>query len=132
MDTTGSTSGTALDDLEGTLASRFLYAFWRLCEQRIGAVTTAQTNHSGEPTAARTQTPADVRVVALRRTSPSSPADGQTGPHQWQHHWIVRMHKVRQWYPSLNQHKVIYRGPLVKGDKTKPLLGGETVRGLVR
>jgi len=42
------------------------------------------------------------------------------------------MHKVRQWYPSLQQHKVIYRGPFVKGDTAKPLLGGDVVRGLVR
>jgi hypothetical protein len=42
------------------------------------------------------------------------------------------MHKVRQWYPSLQQRKVIYRGPFVKGDTAKPLLGGEVVRGLVR
>ncbi len=45
---------------------------------------------------------------------------------------VVRMHKVRQWYPSIQQHKVIYRGPYVKGPEDKPLLGGETVRGLVR
>ncbi len=42
------------------------------------------------------------------------------------------MHKVRQWYPSLGQHKVIYRGPYLKGPEDKPLLDGETVRGLTR
>jgi hypothetical protein len=32
-------SGAILDqDQDGTLGSRFLYAFWRLCEQQIGAV----------------------------------------------------------------------------------------------
>jgi hypothetical protein len=41
------------------------------------------------------------------------------------------MHKVRQ-YPSLEQHKVIYRGPYFKGLGGKPFLGGETVRGLIR
>ena len=41
------------------------------------------------------------------------------------------MHKVRQWYPSLQQHKVIYREPFVKGDMAKPLLAGEVVRGLL-
>jgi hypothetical protein len=43
-----------------------------------------------------------------------------------QHHMITS-----QWYPNL-QHKVIYRGPLIKGDTAKPLLGGDVVRGLVR
>jgi hypothetical protein len=42
------------------------------------------------------------------------------------------MHKVRQWYPSLQQNKVIYRGPFIKGDTGKPLLAGDVVRGLVR
>jgi len=32
----------------------------------------------------------------------------------------VRMHKARQWYPSLQQHKVIYRGPYIKGPDDKP------------
>jgi hypothetical protein len=32
-------SGAILDEgLDGTLGSRFLYAFWRLCEQKIAAV----------------------------------------------------------------------------------------------
>lgn len=126
-------SGATLDqDPEGTLGSRFLYAFWRLCEQQIAAVQTAQPGHSAQVTAARAAVPPDVRVVALRRADSPGRAAGQAGPHQWNHHWLVRMHKVRQWYPSLQQHKVIYRGPYVKGDMTKPLLGGEVVRGLVR
>lgn len=44
---------------------------------------------------------------------------------------VVRMHKVRQWYPSEQRHKVIHRGPYINGPHDKPL-GGETVRGLVR
>ena len=42
------------------------------------------------------------------------------------------MHKVNQWYPSLGQHRVLFRGPYVKGPADKPLLGGDVVRGLVR
>ncbi len=42
------------------------------------------------------------------------------------------MHKVRQWYPSLNSHKVIYRGPYLKGPADKPLLGGDVVRAVTR
>jgi hypothetical protein len=126
-------SGAILDqDPDGTLGSRFLYAFWRLCEQQIGAVQAAPAGHSAQVTAARAGVNPDVRVVALRRAGSSGRAAAQAGPHQWHHHWVVRMHKVRQWYPSLQQHKVIYRGPFVKGDMAKPLLGGEVVRGLVR
>jgi hypothetical protein len=126
-------SGTILDqDQDGTLGSRFLYAFWRLCEQEIAAVEDAPAGRSAQVTAARAAVPADVRVVVLRRAASPGPAAAQAGPHQWHHHWVVRMHKVRQWYPSLGQHKVIYRGPFVKGDTAKPLLAGEVVRGLVR
>jgi hypothetical protein len=46
--------------------------------------------------------------------------------------WVVRMHKVRQWYPSEQCHKVIYCRPYLKGPEDKPLLGGETVRSLTR
>jgi len=74
---------------------------------------------------------ADVRVVRLRRTEQTGGASGHTA-RDWQHRWVVRMHKVRQWYPSLQQHKVIYRGPYIKGPGDKLLLGGEVVRALIR
>jgi hypothetical protein len=126
-------SGAILDeDQDGTFASRFLYAFWRLCEQQIGAVQAAAVGHSAQVTAARAGANPDVRVVALRRSGPSGRPAAEAVPHQWHHHWVVRMHKVRQWYPSLQQHKVIYRGPFIKGDMAKPLLAGDVVRGLVR
>ena len=118
-------SGAIVDeDPDGTLGSRFLYAFWRLCEQQIGAVQAAPARHSAQVTGTRAGLNPDVRVVALRRAGSSGRPAAQTDPHQWHHHWVVRMHKVRQWYPSLQQHKVIYRGPFVKGDMAKPLLAG--------
>ena len=45
---------------------------------------------------------------------------------------LVRMHKVRHWYPTEQRHKIIYRGPYVKGPADKPLLGGEVVRSMTR
>ena len=122
--------GQEIDDHDDTFMPRFLYAFWRLCEQRIAMVGHADVNHSAQVVADRAGVSPEVRVVRLRR-SEAHGAAGQGG-RAWQHRWVVRMHKVRQWYPSLGQHKVIYRGPYVKGPDDKPLLGGETVRGLVR
>jgi hypothetical protein len=72
----------------------------------------------------------EVRVVQLRQ--PEQTGDSEAGGRDWRHRWVVRMHKVRQWYPSEGRHKVIYRGPYIKGPADKPLLGGETVRGLTR
>jgi hypothetical protein len=42
------------------------------------------------------------------------------------------MHKVRQWYPKEGTHKVLWRGPYIKGPAGAPLLSGEKVNALVR
>ncbi|WP_030453278.1 hypothetical protein [Herbidospora cretacea] len=123
-------SGDPIDDHDDSFMPRFLYALWRLCEQRIATVEHAPVNHSAQVLSERAGVAPQVRVVRLRRAEQprSDPAQGR----DWQHRWVVRMHKVRQWYPTLQQHKVIYRGPYIKGPDDKPLLGGETVRGLNR
>lgn len=72
----------------------------------------------------------DVRIVQLRHAE--NQLNTTPGNREWKHRWVVRMHKVRQWYPSEQRHKIIYRGPYIKGPEDKPLLGGETVRALVR
>jgi hypothetical protein len=37
-----------------------------------------------------------------------------------QHQFPVRMHKVRQYHPSLNRDKVIWRRPYIKGPDGAP------------
>lgn len=105
---------------------RFCYAFWRLCEQQIATVEQLPTYRSEQRQADRAGDAADVRVVQLRR--PERGSNQPTGTREWQHRWIVRMHKVRQCYPSEQRHKIIYRGPYLKGPDDKPLLGGDVVR----
>lgn len=124
--------GSTIDDHDGTFVLKFLYAFWRLCDQSIAVHEQAPMTHSARISAEKVGAPPDVRVVQVRHAE--QPAGEQpTGEGKdWQHRWIVRMHKVRQWYPSEQTHKVIYRGPYIMGPADKPLLGGETVRGLVR
>ncbi|WP_144082828.1 MULTISPECIES: hypothetical protein [unclassified Micromonospora] len=119
-----------IDDVDDTFTLRFLYAFWRLCEQRLTDVAPTEVNHAARLQADRAQVPADVRVVQLRQRDPAR--DRPTQDRAWQHRWVVRMHKVRQWYPSEQRHKVIYRGPYVKGPAEGPLLRGEAARALVR
>lgn len=126
------TPGAPIEDPDGEFVARFLYAFWRLCEQRIATVSAAEVRHAARVTAERAGVPADVRVVRLRAASRPAAPDGDDSASRWQHRWVVRMHKVRQWYPTEQRHKVIYRGPYIKGPDDKPLLDGETVRGLVR
>jgi hypothetical protein len=124
-------SGAQVDDADDTFAARFLYAFWRLCEQRIAATDQAGVNHSARVLAERAGVSPDVRIVRLRRIEQAAAGPGQPG-REWHHRWVVRMHKVRQWYPNEGQHKIIYRGPYVKGPEDKPFLEGEIVQGLIR
>lgn len=125
------TSGNPIDDTDDHFNARFLYAFWRLCEQRIADQTREEAGHAAQLAAQRENVTSEVRVVRLRRTE--KPRDGaEKAARDWQHRWVVKMHKVRQWYPSEQRHKVIYRGPYIKGPEDKPLLGGETVWALVR
>lgn len=127
------TPGSEIDDPDDTFAARFLYAFWRLCEQRIAVTEHADVGHAARVTAERAGVSPEVRVVQLRTASTSdTPAADPAAVDRWQHRWVVRMHKVRQWYPSEQRHKVIYRGPYIKGPDDKPLLGGEVVRRLIQ
>lgn len=42
----------------------------------------------------------------------------------------MRMYKVRQWYPSAQEHRLIWRGPYIKGPAdAPPHAGREGVRG---
>lgn len=125
------TPGSQIDDADDLFMAKFLFAFWRLCEQRIAVTEAADIPHSARVLAGKAGVPPDVRIIRLRR--PVQPGtDGPAGGRDWQHRWVVRMHKVRQWYPSEQRHKVLYRGPYIKGPEGKPMLGGEAVHGLIR
>jgi hypothetical protein len=124
------TSGSQINDIDDSFAWRFLYAFWRLCEQRIAGVEPVDTNHAARVIAERSGLSPEVRLIRLRHRDERTPSE--LVARSWQHRWVVRMHKVRQWYPSEQRHKVVYRGPYIKGPEGKPLLGGETVRTLMR
>ncbi|MDN5932741.1 MAG: hypothetical protein L0I24_17025 [Pseudonocardia sp.] len=38
--------------------------------------------------------------------------------------------RCASWYPSEQRHKILYRGPYVKGPADKPLLGGDVARSM--
>ena len=115
----------------------YVFAFWRLCRQPV----TATDRLDGRPTGRDRSTPPvrdgagpgpvdRVRVVMLRpSTHPGADAAGNgeepgAGAQRYHHRFPVRMHKVRQYYPSLGVHKVIWRGPYIKGPDGAPLLIG--------
>ena len=74
----------------------------------------------------------ECHVVALRRLKFKSPQKpmGEGKDVEWKHHWRVSQHYRAQWYPSEQAHRVIYVGPHLKGDLSKPLL--EKVYAVVR
>ncbi|EST27470.1 hypothetical protein N566_23350 [Streptomycetaceae bacterium MP113-05] len=68
-----------------------------------------------------------MRVINLAAPAARAGASAENaGTRTYHHRWPVRMHKVRQWYPSLGQHKVIWRGPYIKGPHQAPLLLRDT------
>ncbi|MFJ5804273.1 hypothetical protein [Streptomyces decoyicus] len=125
----GEWAGGRVDDPNDDFAFRYMFAFWRLVAQ---GVTTAQLLIS-PPTGPRTTDvppDPDVRVVRLSQQMPvqrsKETAEGKQ-VRTYHHRWPVRMHKVRQWYPSAQEHRLIWRGPYIKGPAEAPLMLGEKV-----
>jgi hypothetical protein len=127
----GQYTGSIIDDADGQFTSRYLYAFWRLCAQRIVTVDRRGELAERGPGLLPTDDEDDIRIVRLRSFSPHDDNAEPSG-RQYRHRWIVRMHKVRQWYPSEQTHKVLWRGPYVKGPDGAPLLNEERVNALIR
>jgi len=83
------TSGNQIEDVDDTFTLRFLYAFWRLCEQRIAEVEHLQTNHAARVIAERTGLSPEVRLIRLRQRVEQR--GGKPTGRNWQHRWVVRM-----------------------------------------
>jgi hypothetical protein len=106
----------------------YLFSFLRIAAQPMTVTPRCGQERAG----VKPQKWEQVRVVQLRRFHEVASVDGLHRQVNWQHSWVVRMHKVRQWYPSLGRHQVIFRGPYIKGPTDAPLLAGEKVQALVR
>lgn len=119
---------TVLTGALDSWALRYLFAFFRLCRQQIGV--TPRLREDGEGA----RRPYDaVRVVTLRSyTEIASPSEQSRRQRRYEHRWMVRMHRVNQWYPSEGVHRIIWRGPYIKGPEDAPLLAGEKVYALTR
>ncbi|MEU3466028.1 hypothetical protein ABZ721_39585 [Streptomyces sp. NPDC006733] len=124
----GEWDGRRVEDPYDDFVGRYMFAFWRLMSQGI---TTADRPRNPGPAAKagdldRGVADPDVRVIRIAAPSPR-PTDGpgETKARVYHHRWPVRMHKVRQWYPSRQEHRVIWRGPYIKGPADAPLMVGE-------
>lgn len=108
---------------------KYLFAFFRLADQKIA---TAAPFRDGIYQGMKHQSHHDTRVVQLRapKSARSETADEPTRRHT--HRFVVRIHRANQWYPSLGRHKVIWRGPYIKGPEGAPMMKGPRVNALTR
>ncbi|WP_244363277.1 hypothetical protein [Streptomyces aquilus] len=121
----GEWAGGRVEDPYDDFVGRYMFAFWRLIAQGVTAVgqsrSAPQARGSGDSAESRDP---DIRVIRLAAPSPR-PSEPVGEKRAYHHRWPVRMHKVRQWYPSRQEHRVIWRGPYIKGPADAPLMMGE-------
>ncbi|MCX4920248.1 hypothetical protein [Streptomyces sp. NBC_00687] len=124
----GEWAGGRVVDRYDDFAARYMFAFWRLLSQGVTAAGLPQSP-AVRAAAQRSDTPQDpdVRVIRLAAPSPRQSDEAGGAKRVYSHRWPVRMHKVRQWYPSHQEHRVIWRGPYLKGPTDAPLMMGEKV-----
>ncbi|MFE5923133.1 hypothetical protein [Streptomyces sp. NPDC056468] len=125
---TGEWGGGRVDDPYDDFTGRYMFAFCRLIAQGITAVGPAHASSGvGAAVADDGSVPhdPDVRVIRLAAPSPRASDPAEETKRAYHHRWPVRMHKVRQWYPSRQEHRVIWRGPYIKGPADAPLMMGE-------
>lgn len=110
--------------------TKYLFAFMGLARQGIPSVRPYREMRGPDMPPRRYD---EVRVVQLRSFTQLGDVRQEDGTTRQLHHrWVVRMHKVNQWYPSEGVHRIIWRGPFIKGPEGAPLLAGEKVQALVR
>lgn len=124
----GEWAGGRVVDRYDDFAARYMFAFWRLLSQGVTAAGLPQSP-AVRAAAQRSDIPQDpdVRVIRLAAPSPRQSDEAGGAKRVYSHRWPVRMHKVRQWYPSHQEHRVIWRGPYLKGPTDAPLMMGEKV-----
>lgn len=126
----GEWDGGRVEDPNDDFACRYMFAFWRLVAQGVTTAQPVVPLQAGRRAAVGEPYDPAVRVIRLARQLPGQRSDkGEQGAgmRAYHHRWPVRMHKVRQWYPSSQEHRLIWRGPYIKGPADAPLMMGEKV-----
>jgi hypothetical protein len=124
----GQWDGGRIKDTYDDFAARYAFAFWRLAAQGVTVLGAPREAAESRPPHQAWANPAepDVRVIRLANQVPAQRSAADDGASRIYHHrWTVRMHKVRQWYPSAQVHRVIWRGPYIKGPADAPFMVGE-------
>lgn len=112
---------------------RFLVAFFALQGQRLARTERLPTPRHVRRRLERSGTldpTKEVRTITLRRYREPGVEDrgeDRGGPIEWSHQWIVSGHWRNQWVPSIEDHRLTWIAPYVKGPEDRPLLVRDTV-----
>lgn len=112
-----------------------VYCTMLMLGQKIARTEDGRVPRAAAKRAARVGLPNDtVRCITLRREQilgkSGEPDTGQAI--NYSHRFMVRGHWKPQWYPSLQDHRIIYIAPYIKGPDDKPLIIRDTVYALKR
>jgi hypothetical protein len=107
-----------------------MQAFFALCRQELPSIERYEPTEKEMKWVRRLDMRTNpVSVILLRRKS----GRGLEGTEvEWSHRWLVRGHWRQQWYPTLNEHRLIYINPHVKGPESKPFIVHDKVNILGR
>jgi hypothetical protein len=113
--------GVPGDESYGTATSaRLLVSLLAFVQQRVlvhtpGHLTRADRRRLGR----RPEDVPSISVITLRAAKHHKP-EGDATPVDWQYRWLVRGHWRQQWYPSVEEHRLVWVMPHVKGPEDKP------------
>jgi hypothetical protein len=111
---------------------RAVAALWTLAKQPLAETTTSAPPTNKEKHRYRragiVDPSAPVRVVSLRHRpgAASSSGTGESGRHV-SVRFMVRGHWKNAWRPSVQDHRLVFVAPHIKGPENAPLLTGEKV-----
>lgn len=119
------------DEWDGAFFHRWVLSWWLIVKQQMVAVAEEVPPKEARRRLQRAVDDRDVRipmvnVVDLRRRAHTDTIH-TTGGVEFSHRWGVRPHWRRQWYPSLQEHKLRLIGFQIRGPEDKPLVLKKTV-----
>lgn len=116
---------------ETTNLTRVAHTLWLMLNQTVTAAHDEPVERHAVKRAERARIDPRVTVVQLRRERVAGQTESQA--REWRGHWIVRGFWRWQAYgPRRTERRRIWIAPFVKGDLSKPLIGGEKLYSLER
>jgi len=116
---------------EVVLIRKWVLAATALMKQRLMISAKAHINSHDRKALRRDGVAVDdINVVQLRQVDYAR--HGQTSVVDWSHRWIVNGHWRQQWYPTQQEHRVIWIPPHIKGPADKPLVVNDRVFSVSR